>query len=167
MATTPQGEKYKVIELPYHGCSISMLIVLPSEENTPLSHIVPHINAATVQSWTKLMHMRKVRLLIPKWEQTPCSLCRNHLWMDCCFNLCRCVCVSACVYVCRFTAEAELNLEEPLMALGISDMFSEDKADFRHLSEWKATTGPVAKCRPHVDFPSLSDDVGAASSKAF
>ncbi|XP_075892990.1 glia-derived nexin [Nelusetta ayraudi] len=99
MATTPQGEKYKVIELPYHGCSISMLIVLPSEEDIPLSHIVPHINTATVQSWTKLMHMRKVRLLIPK-----------------------------------FTAEAEVDLEEPLMALGISDMFSEENADFRHLS---------------------------------
>lgn len=66
MATTPQGVKYKVIELPYHGDTISMLIVLPSEEDTPLSDIVPHINTAAVQSWTKLMHMRKVHLLIPK-----------------------------------------------------------------------------------------------------
>lgn len=66
MATTPLGEKYKVIELPYQGSSISMLIVLPVEENTPLSHIIPHINTAAVQSWIKLMHMRKVRLLIPK-----------------------------------------------------------------------------------------------------
>lgn len=66
MASTPQGVNYKVIELPYHGCSISMLIVLPSEEGVPLSKIIPHINTSTVQSWTKLMHMRKVRLLIPK-----------------------------------------------------------------------------------------------------
>lgn len=66
MATTPQGLKYKVIELPYHGNTISMLIVLPSEEDTTLSSVVPHISTATVQSWTKLMHMRKVRLLIPK-----------------------------------------------------------------------------------------------------
>ncbi|XP_070826658.1 glia-derived nexin [Chaetodon trifascialis] len=98
LATTPQGLKYKVIELPYHGNTISMLIVLPSEEDTPLSRVVPHISTATVQSWTKLMHMRKVRLLIPK-----------------------------------FTTDAEVDLKEPLSALGITDMFSENKADFRHL----------------------------------
>lgn len=66
VATTPQGLKYRVIELPYHGNTISMLIVVPSDESTPLSQVVPHISTATVQSWTKLMHMRKVRLLLPK-----------------------------------------------------------------------------------------------------
>ncbi|KAM4627263.1 glia-derived nexin [Polymixia lowei] len=99
LASTPQGLKYRVIELPYHGNTVSMLIALPSEEDTPLSDIIPHISTATVQSWTKLMHQRKVRLLIPK-----------------------------------FTAEAEIDLEAPLSALGITDMFSGDKADFRHLS---------------------------------
>lgn len=98
LATTPQGLKYKVIELPYHGNNISMLIVLPTEEDTPLSQVIPHISTATVQSWTKLMHMRKVRLLIPK-----------------------------------FTADAEVDLKDPLSALGITNMFSEN-ADFRHLS---------------------------------
>ncbi|KAM7399741.1 hypothetical protein PAMP_018989 [Pampus punctatissimus] len=99
MATTPQGLKYKVIELPYHGNTISMLIVLPTDEDTPLSRVIPHISTATVQSWTTLMHMRKIRLLIPK-----------------------------------FTADAEVDLETPLAALGIIDMFNEGKADFRHLS---------------------------------
>ncbi|XP_028275941.1 glia-derived nexin [Parambassis ranga] len=98
MATTPQGLKYKVIELPYQGDTISMLIVLPSEEDMPLSRVIPHISTATVQSWTKLMHMRKVRLLIPK-----------------------------------FTVDAEVDLKAPLSALGLTDMFSQDKADFRHL----------------------------------
>ncbi|CAJ1066070.1 glia-derived nexin [Xyrichtys novacula] len=99
VATTPQGLKYKVIELPYHGGSISMLIVLPSEEDTPLSRVIPHISTATVHSWTSLMHSRKVRLLIPK-----------------------------------FTADAEVDLEAPLSALGVTDMFSQAKADFRHIS---------------------------------
>ncbi|XP_037533932.1 LOW QUALITY PROTEIN: glia-derived nexin [Nematolebias whitei] len=99
MATTPQGLKYRVIELPYHGNTISMLIVVPSDESTPLSQVIPHISTATVQSWTKLMHMRKVHLLIPK-----------------------------------FTADAEVDLKEPLSALGVTDMFSEDAADFSHLS---------------------------------
>ncbi|XP_030008920.1 glia-derived nexin [Sphaeramia orbicularis] len=99
IATTPQGLKYKVIELPYHGNTVSMLIVLPSEEDTPLSRVIPHISTATVQSWTELLHMKKVRLLIPK-----------------------------------FTSDAEVDLEAPLSALGIRNMFSHDKADFRHLS---------------------------------
>ncbi|XP_060901635.1 glia-derived nexin [Labrus mixtus] len=99
VATTPQGLKYKVIELPYHGGTINMLIVLPLEEDTPLSRVIPHISTATVHSWTSLMHPRKVRLLIPK-----------------------------------FTADAEVDLEAPLSALGITDMFSQAKADFRHIS---------------------------------
>lgn len=67
LASTPQGLKYTVIELPYHGNSMSMLIALPSEEDTPLADVIPHISTATVQSWTKLLHQRKVRLLIPKF----------------------------------------------------------------------------------------------------
>lgn len=66
MATTPEGSKYKVIELPYHGDNITMVIVVPSEEDTALSSITPHISTATVQTWSKLMHMRKIRLFIPK-----------------------------------------------------------------------------------------------------
>lgn len=99
MATTPQELKYRVIELPYHGNTISMLIVVPAEEDTSLSSVIPHISTATVQSWTKLMHMRKVRLLIPK-----------------------------------FTADAEVDLKSPLSKLGITDMFNQATADFRHLS---------------------------------
>lgn len=65
MATTPQEVKYRVIEMPYHGNTISMLIAVPVDD-APLSSIIPHISIATVQSWTKLMHMKKVRLFIPK-----------------------------------------------------------------------------------------------------
>ncbi|XP_074536581.1 glia-derived nexin [Halichoeres trimaculatus] len=99
VVTTSQGLKYEVIELPYHGGSISMLIVLPSEEDTPLSRVIPHISTATVHSWTSLMVARKVHLSIPK-----------------------------------FTVDAEVDLEDPLSALGITDMFNQAKADFRHIS---------------------------------
>lgn len=99
LASTPQGLKYRVIDLPYHGNTMSMMMVMPSEEETPLSRVLPHISTATVKSWSKLMHMKKVRLFIP-----------------------------------RFTADAEVDLEAPLSALGITDLFRQDKADFRHLS---------------------------------
>lgn len=98
-ASTPEGLKYKVIELPYHGNTLSMSIVLPSEEDTPLSLLLPHISTATVHSWDKLLHPRKFRLLIPK-----------------------------------FSADAEVDLEASLMALGVRDLFSQEKADFSHIS---------------------------------
>lgn len=43
--------------------------------------------------------------------------------------------VYVCVHDCRFTADAEIDLKEPLSALGVTDMFSVERADFRHLSE--------------------------------
>ncbi|XP_051966245.1 glia-derived nexin-like [Xyrauchen texanus] len=97
--STPEGLRYTVIELPYQGNSMSMFIALPSEDATPLSAILPHISTATVQSWTKQLAQRRMRLLMPK-----------------------------------FTAEEEVDLERPLTALGIKDIFNQDKADFRHLS---------------------------------
>lgn len=77
------------------------------------------------------------------WEKSACSspskahacnLLSKVLWLNVMLNLCPCTCV---FYVCRFTADSEVDLEKPLTALGITDMFSEGKADFRNLSEWK------------------------------
>lgn len=98
-ASTPDDLKYTVIELPYHGNGISMFIAMPLEEATPLSAILPHISTATIQSWTKLLSQRRIRLMMPK-----------------------------------FTAEAEVDLEAPLTAMGIKDIFNKAKADFRHMS---------------------------------
>lgn len=65
-ASTPSGLWYKVIELPYHGGSVSMLIALPRDENTPLSAIIPHISTKTLQSWMTMNTMR-VQLILPKF----------------------------------------------------------------------------------------------------
>lgn len=98
-ASTSEGLKYKVIELPYHGNTLSMSLVLPSDEGTPLSLLLPHLSIATVHSWDKLLQPRKFRLLVP-----------------------------------RFSADAEVDLEASLVALGVRDMFSPEKADFSHIS---------------------------------
>ncbi|XP_053728872.1 glia-derived nexin [Synchiropus splendidus] len=99
LPSTPDGIKYRVIQLPYQGNVFCMLIVVPVDEGTPLSAVIPHISMSTVQGWTKSMGMKKVRLFIPK-----------------------------------FTAEAEVDLKDPLQALGVTDMFDAERADFRHLS---------------------------------
>lgn len=67
MASTPQGLKYRVIELPYQGNQVSMLVALPLEEDALLADVIPHISTAVVHRWTRLMRKNKVRLLIPKF----------------------------------------------------------------------------------------------------
>ncbi|XP_043926185.1 glia-derived nexin [Protopterus annectens] len=98
-ASTPSGLLYNILELPYHGQMVSMLIVLPVDSSTPLSAIIPHISTKTVQSWMSSLSQRRVQIMIPK-----------------------------------FTAESELSLEEPLSALGITDMFQESKANFAKIT---------------------------------
>ncbi|XP_044147813.1 glia-derived nexin [Bufo gargarizans] len=65
-ASTPSGLWYKVIELPYHGGSVSMLVALPTDESTPLSAIIPHISTKTLQSWMT-MTPKRVQLILPKF----------------------------------------------------------------------------------------------------
>lgn len=64
--STPSGLRYNVIELPYHGGTISMVIAVPSDESTPLSSIIPHISTKTIQSWMS-MGQRKVQVIVPKF----------------------------------------------------------------------------------------------------
>uniref|UniRef100_A0A6J0TU94 Glia-derived nexin n=1 Tax=Pogona vitticeps TaxID=103695 RepID=A0A6J0TU94_9SAUR len=65
--STPNDLWYNVIELPYHGESISMLIALPTESTTPLSAIIPHISTKTIQSWMTTMVQKRVQVILPKF----------------------------------------------------------------------------------------------------
>nr|XP_056705778.1 glia-derived nexin [Euleptes europaea] len=65
--TTPNELWYNIIELPYHGESISMLIALPTESTTPLSAIIPHISTKTIQSWMATMVQKRVQVILPKF----------------------------------------------------------------------------------------------------
>ncbi|XP_066477863.1 glia-derived nexin [Tiliqua scincoides] len=65
--STPNDLWYNIIELPYHGESISMLIVLPTESTTPLSAIIPHISTKTIQSWMTTMVQKRVQVILPKF----------------------------------------------------------------------------------------------------
>jgi len=56
------------------------------------------------------------------------------------------VCLSVSSSSSRFTAEEELDLEAPLTAMGIKNIFSQSKADFRHLSEWQLSVHQFILC---------------------
>uniref|UniRef100_A0A8C5UAY2 Serpin family E member 2 n=1 Tax=Malurus cyaneus samueli TaxID=2593467 RepID=A0A8C5UAY2_9PASS len=64
--STPNELWYNIIELPYHGEMISMLIALPTESTTPLSAIIPHISTKTIGSWMTTMVAKRV-CLVPKY----------------------------------------------------------------------------------------------------
>nr|XP_033781052.1 plasminogen activator inhibitor 1 [Geotrypetes seraphini] len=65
---TPDGDDYDVIELPYHGETLSMLIAAPFEKEVPLSALTEIIDVELINYWKS--HMKKVvRLLVlPKFS---------------------------------------------------------------------------------------------------
>uniref|UniRef100_H3A6M2 Serpin family E member 2 n=1 Tax=Latimeria chalumnae TaxID=7897 RepID=H3A6M2_LATCH len=65
--STPNGLWYNMIELPYGGENISMLVALPLESSTPLSAIIPHISTKTIQSWMRNMRHGRVQITLPKF----------------------------------------------------------------------------------------------------
>nr|XP_010296933.1 PREDICTED: glia-derived nexin isoform X2 [Balearica regulorum gibbericeps] len=65
--STPNELWYNIIELPYHGEMISMLIALPTESTTPLSAIIPHISTKTIGSWMTTMVAKRVQVILPKF----------------------------------------------------------------------------------------------------
>ncbi|KAM4659255.1 glia-derived nexin isoform 4-T4 [Amazona ochrocephala] len=65
--STPNELWYNIIELPYHGEMISMLIALPTENTTPLSAIIPHISTKTIGSWMTTMVAKRVQVILPKF----------------------------------------------------------------------------------------------------
>ncbi|XP_003416577.1 plasminogen activator inhibitor 1 [Loxodonta africana] len=66
--STPDGHDYDVLELPYHGNTISMFIAAPYEKEVPLSALTNILDAQLISQWKGNM-TRLLRLLIlPKFS---------------------------------------------------------------------------------------------------
>ncbi|KAM6922024.1 antithrombin-III [Xenentodon cancila] len=85
-------DQVQLLEMPYRGEDITMVMVLPSRE-TPLSQVEESLDLRKLNSWLNEM------------EETQVS-----------------------VYVPRFRVEDHLSLKEKLQEMGLSDLFSADKA---------------------------------------
>ncbi|XP_056426141.1 plasminogen activator inhibitor 1 isoform X5 [Hyla sarda] len=96
---TPEGVYYDVIELPYEGDEISMLIAAPYEKGVALSTITDILTPKLITEWKNNMRRSTRLLVLPK-----------------------------------FSLVSEVNLKSPLQRLGVTDMFSAEKADFSRLS---------------------------------
>ncbi|XP_072447537.1 plasminogen activator inhibitor 1 [Chiloscyllium punctatum] len=65
---TPSGVDYDVIELPYHGETLSMYIVAPFHKNVPLSALTDIITASLVDEWAQSLETVKRQLVLPKFS---------------------------------------------------------------------------------------------------
>ncbi|KAM3927073.1 plasminogen activator inhibitor 1 [Leptodactylus fuscus] len=96
---TPEGVYYDVIELPYEGDEVSMLIAAPYEKGVPLSTITDILTPELITQWKNNMRRSTRLLVLPK-----------------------------------FSLMSEIDLKSPLQRLGVTDMFSAEKANFSRLS---------------------------------
>ncbi|XP_063302077.1 plasminogen activator inhibitor 1 [Pelobates fuscus] len=65
---TPNGEDYDVIELPYEGGELSMLIAAPYEKEVPLSTITNILTPELIQEWKETMKPVTRFLVLPKFS---------------------------------------------------------------------------------------------------
>ncbi|XP_078065063.1 glia-derived nexin [Mustelus asterias] len=66
-AITPTNVKYFILELPYHGGTINMFVVVPEDINIQLSAITPDMNVRTINSWKAVMREKKLDITIPRF----------------------------------------------------------------------------------------------------
>lgn len=63
---TPEGVDYDVIEVPYEGDSLSMLLVSPFEKDTPLSALSGELSSQRIKQWREEMRKINRQLALPR-----------------------------------------------------------------------------------------------------
>uniref|UniRef100_A0AC11DDG9 Serpin family E member 1 n=1 Tax=Ovis aries TaxID=9940 RepID=A0AC11DDG9_SHEEP len=66
--TTPDGHYYDILELPYHGNTLSMLIAAPYEKEVPLSALTSILDAELISQWKGNMTRLTRLLVLPKFS---------------------------------------------------------------------------------------------------
>ncbi|KAI4538721.1 hypothetical protein MG293_010988 [Ovis ammon polii] len=64
----PAGHQVGVLELPYLGNAASLLLVLPRDRDTPLSHIEPHLTASLLHTWTASLKRARMEVFLPRFR---------------------------------------------------------------------------------------------------
>ncbi|KAM4820594.1 plasminogen activator inhibitor 1 isoform 1-T2 [Thomomys bottae] len=66
--TTPDGHLYDILELPYHGETLSMLIAAPFRKEVPLSALTSILDAQLISQWKAKMIKLPRLLVLPKFS---------------------------------------------------------------------------------------------------
>ncbi|KAG7331436.1 hypothetical protein KOW79_005405 [Hemibagrus wyckioides] len=64
----PSDQRYAVLELPYFGKSLSLLLVIPSERKTPLSLFQTQLTSRTVAFWDAGLRHTKMDIFLPRFK---------------------------------------------------------------------------------------------------
>lgn len=64
---TPDGVDYDVIEVPYEGESLSMLLVTPFESEKPVSVLSSELTTQRLQQWREELRSVKRQLALPRF----------------------------------------------------------------------------------------------------
>ena len=64
-----ENEQVKVLELPYAGERLSMLVILP-QRGVDLAKIEPALNAESINAWADALEEQKVGMSLPQWTMT-------------------------------------------------------------------------------------------------
>ncbi|XP_006637520.2 neuroserpin [Lepisosteus oculatus] len=65
--TSEAGGVYQVLEMPYEGEEMSMMIVLPRQE-VPLAALEPIIKAQLIEEWAAAVKKQKVEVYLPRFK---------------------------------------------------------------------------------------------------
>ncbi|KAM3861877.1 putative serpin E3 [Diretmus argenteus] len=65
---TASEQRYTVLELPYVGHSLSLLVALPSDRKTPLSSLESQITPRQVASWDTGLRRMKMDIFLPRFR---------------------------------------------------------------------------------------------------
>lgn len=73
------GGIYQVLEIPYEGEEISMMLVL-SRQEVPLATLEPLLKAQLIEEWANSVKKQKVEVYLPRWEFLGGPLHSTVLW---------------------------------------------------------------------------------------
>ncbi|XP_046902202.1 probable serpin E3 [Hypomesus transpacificus] len=65
---TTAEQRYTVLELPYLGRALSLLVALPSDRKSPLSSLESHITARSVAAWDTGLRRTKMDVFLPRFR---------------------------------------------------------------------------------------------------
>lgn len=69
---TSEGIDYDVIEVPYEGETLSMLLVSPIEPEVPLGAVIADLSNQRIHQWRQELRRVKRQLSMPRWWTLKC-----------------------------------------------------------------------------------------------
>lgn len=86
---TTEGIDYDVIEVPYEGDTLSMLLVSPIEPEVPLGAVIADLSSQRIHQWRLELRRVKRQLSMPRWGALKCRHFietirkKNHFFSGC------------------------------------------------------------------------------------